>query len=142
MQQNFCQAADTGIGNSVIIGHFNLVLGGSSDVQPRRGGGMCLAGPIQQISSLAADTGINYSVIGPFSIWSFKLRFLCCLTQGEGGGGFWPMQRNYCTTTSNLLLLNYGLLRFKRIPGRRVGPGPELQKGGVFRIMYFKRRYH
>ena len=44
MQQNFCQAADTGIGNSVIIGHFNLVLGGSSDVQPRRGGGMCLAG--------------------------------------------------------------------------------------------------
>ena len=47
---------------------------------------MCLAGPIQQISSLAADTGINYSVIGPFSIWSFKLRFLCCLTQGEGGG--------------------------------------------------------
>ena len=38
MQQNFCQAADTGIGNSVIIGHFNLVLGGSSDVQPRRGG--------------------------------------------------------------------------------------------------------
>ena len=32
MQQNFCLVADTGIGNSVIIGHFNLVLGGSSDV--------------------------------------------------------------------------------------------------------------
>ena len=71
---------------------------------------------------MVAVTGINYSVIGPFSIWSFQLRFLCCLTQ----------------LLAYLLLLNYGLLRFKRIPGRRVGPGLELQKGGVFRIMYFK----
>ena len=31
MQQNFCLAVDTGIKNSV-IGHFNLVSGGSFDV--------------------------------------------------------------------------------------------------------------
>ena len=107
------------------------------------GGGGCLAGPIQQISSLAADTGINYSIIGPFSIWSFQLQFLCCLTQGEGGGGVaGQCSEIIVLLLAYLLLLNYGLSRFKRIPGRRVGPGLELQKGGVFRIMYFKRRYH
>ena len=76
---------------------------------PGRGG--CLAGPIQQISSLAADTGINYSIIGPFSIWSFQLQFLCCLTQGEGGGCR-PMQRNYCITTSILVVIKLWALTF------------------------------
>ena len=50
MQQNFCLAVDTGTKYRV-IGNFNLVTGGSSDVNPRGWG--CLAGPMQQNINLS-----------------------------------------------------------------------------------------